>query len=359
MAAKSVGSLFVNLVAKTTGFEKGMKKAQSNLKKFGRSVANIGRKVLTFGTVLTGVSVGGLAIFVRNQLDVIDKLAKTSHALGLTTEALGGLQHAAQITGVSNDQLATGLRRMEKTISDASVGLSTAKRAIGQLGLSYLDLQNLKPEMQFAVIGDALKNVALQSDKARIAQDIFGRSGTTLINTLALGSQGLKDMAKEAKALGLTFTDKQAAQIEKFNDEMTRLKGLIGGLGRRFVIDIAPGASEAIEGLVLLVKQWNNLQGKAGEIRDRAGGWFNRQFNWTGQALGWFSDRSRRIADPLFQGIDTTQGATAQGVNRQFMQPFTREFAERLLRSQERQTTATENMLDAFENDPWVTKALP
>ena len=163
MAAGSVGSLFVNIVAKTSPFTKGLKSAQSRLTKFKAGVVALGKKVLMFGGIMTGVALGGMVMFARSLLTSLDTLGKTSAALGMTTAALSELEHAASITGVSNDQLATGLRRMEKTISDASVGLSTAKRALGQLELTAEQLNKLKPEEQFAAIGEALKGVASTS----------------------------------------------------------------------------------------------------------------------------------------------------------------------------------------------------
>jgi len=329
MASKSVGSLFVNIVAKTTKFDKGLKDSQSKLKRFGASVVNMGKKLLAFGSIMTGVAVGGMVVFARGQLEMIDKLAKTAHALGITTEALGGLQHAAELTGVSNDQLATALKRMEKTISDASVGLSTAKRALAQLGLSVKDFQGLKPEQQFALIGDELNSIKEQTDKARIAQDIFGRSGIMLINTLKLGSQGLKDMAADAKALGLTFTDEEAASVERFNDQMTRLKGLIGGLGRRFVIDIAPAAAETIQALVLLAQQRKSVVKNAKERTGINGMSISRIMfpGPIGEKISRVEQLGFRIAAMVGaqatgnnMGINSNLGPTAHNENRRFME---------------------------------------
>ena len=319
--AKSVGTLFVNLVTKTTKFDKGMKGARSKLKTFSQSVANVGKKILTFGSILTGVAIGGMAVFVRGQLESIDKLAKMAKSLDITTEGLIGLQHAAELTaGVTGDKLAVAFKRMQKTISDASVaggGLSTAIRALKQLKLSAEDLKNLAPEKQFAAIAEGFKSIGNQADKARIAQDVFGRSGGALLPMLKLGSQGLKDMAADAESLGLMFSGEEAAKVEEFNDQMARLSKMVGGLGRGFVINVAPGAAEAIEGLVLLVQQWNKLQGKAKETKE----WLGKQFNWTGQALGGaYRFSERKIWDPLFQGLDFNKGPTARGANRRFMQ---------------------------------------
>jgi len=63
--ARSVGSLFVNLVAKTGPFTKGLKKAQSQTKRFQKTLINLGSKVVAFGSILTGVGVAGFVMFAR------------------------------------------------------------------------------------------------------------------------------------------------------------------------------------------------------------------------------------------------------------------------------------------------------
>jgi len=364
MASKSVGSLFVNIVAKTTKFDKGMKGARSNLKTFGASVVNMGKKLLAFGSILTGVAIGGMVVFARGQLEIIDKLAKSAKALDITTEALVGIQHAAELTaGVTGDKLVVAFKRMQKTISDASVaggGLSTAVRALKQLGLSAENLKNLAPEDQFAAIADGLKNVGAQADKARIAQDVFGRSGGALLPTLKLGSQGLRDLAEDAKALGLTFSAGEAAKVEEFNDQVTRLSGLMGGLGRGFVIRVAPAAAEAIQGMVLLAQQWNSPEVKKARERGAVAGIYDAMFGPLNRAA---SRLSRSIVDPIGQSISTSQGATAAGGNQRYQQPFTAAQAERWLQqdaqANQKQLTAFEKLMEEFSKEMDVKMAIP
>ena len=61
MASKSVGLLTIAFGADTRGFEKAMKKAQRNLKKFGKSMQSVGRN-LTSSVTLPLVGLGAIAI---------------------------------------------------------------------------------------------------------------------------------------------------------------------------------------------------------------------------------------------------------------------------------------------------------
>ena len=56
--------------------------------------------------------------------------------------------------------------------------------------------------------------------KAAKAQEIFGRSGKNLINTLNQGSDALKNQIAEAEALGVAFSQEAGEQAEAFNDEL-------------------------------------------------------------------------------------------------------------------------------------------
>lgn len=241
MAGKTtIGKLNAILTLNSDAFNKGLRGAKTRLGKFTSGIASGVASIAKYGAAMAAVAGGAFVYFARQQLGVIDSIAKTSRALGISTEALSGLQHAAAIAGVSSADLETAFRRMEKTVGDAKVGLSTAVRALDALGLSTKQLDALSPDEQFKLIAERLRGVATQSDKARIAQDLFGRSGVKLIPLLDEGAAGIAALQDEAKRLGITFDEEAAAKVEMANDAMTRLKGLLTGALRTAVIQLAP-----------------------------------------------------------------------------------------------------------------------
>ena len=232
---------------------RGMNRASKRLRAFGSGMARIGRRVTTFGVALAAVAVGALAVMTRNAFKTIDATAKLAFTLGLATEKLTGYQFAAAISGVSSEQLATAFKRMSKNISDAAdAGLSTAIRAFEDLGLSAEELKKISPDKQFKKIADRLAGMGDQAKKVRVALDLFGRSGLGLLKLTQEGAAGIEKLQKEAKKLGLTFTEIDAAKIEAANDAITRARSAIQGLVNQLAIKLAP----LVEQLATDLRNW-------------------------------------------------------------------------------------------------------
>ena len=300
----------VNLVANTAKFVKGLKSAEKSTLTFKSALATVGKGMLSFGGIAAAVSAGGMASFIRSQLISIDLLGKQSANLGMTTEALSALQHAAGIMGVESGSLNIALRRMEKSISDAGVGMSTAVRGLGQLGLTVKDLRGLSPEKQFARMGEALSRVRLQSDKARIAQDLFGRAGVSLIKTLELGSAGLKKFAEDAKRLGGIVNGDTVASVEELNDSIRRFWMAMNGLGRSIMVNLVAPLTKALKVMTELVVMIGEIPGMVrwmanmtppmpGSLGGSGGGGARRTASQSGWGAngqwGWTTNRQDRL----------------------------------------------------------------
>ena len=167
-------------------------------------------------------------------------MAKTADKLGVTTEALAGLQHAAELTGVAQETLNKSLTKQQKALFDADRGLLTYSQHFDALGLSTKELMKLSPDKQFIEIAGALNKIENQTKKTAIAYDIFGGRGTALLNTLALGKEGLEAAAEEAKLYGIALSRIETAKIEMENDQFTRSLAIMKGVGHQITIKLAP-----------------------------------------------------------------------------------------------------------------------
>ncbi len=117
------------------------------------------------GAIAGAVGVGGFGALIKASLTAGDQLAKTSDKLGITTEALVGLRHAAEMTaGVTGKTLDTALQRMTRRVSEAAVGTGAAVKALDELGLSAAAMARQSPDQQFRQIADAMQGVASQGE---------------------------------------------------------------------------------------------------------------------------------------------------------------------------------------------------
>ena len=149
-----------------------------------------------------------------------DSVAKMAKRTGFSVEALSGLTFAASQSGTSIESLEKGIKRMQMTIVDAGRGLSTAVDALAMLGMTYQDLAGMKPEAQFKKIADRLSSVTDATEKAAIANMLFGRAGTSMLPMIANGAKGLDEFHKQAAKLGLIISTEAAEGAEKFTDAM-------------------------------------------------------------------------------------------------------------------------------------------
>lgn len=60
--------------------------------------------------------------------------------------------------------------------------------------------------------------------------ELFGRSGREMIPLLNQGAGGLREMAREARELGIVVSESFSRRAENFNDNLRRLKAALQGL---------------------------------------------------------------------------------------------------------------------------------
>lgn len=214
------------------------------LAKVSKASAQTVGKVAKIGAAFGAAAAGATAALTKASMNNIDALAKTADKIGITTEALGGLQHAAELTGVSGDTMNMALQRMTRRVSEAANGTGEAVKALDELGINAAELEKLPLDTQMGIVADAMGKVGSQSDKVRLAMKLFDSEGVALVNTLADGSEGLNAMAKEAELLGLSISRVDAAQVEAANDAVTRAKGVFEGVGNQIAVTLSPLVAE-------------------------------------------------------------------------------------------------------------------
>ena len=209
--------------------KQAFKSVGAGLAKIAKAAAAVVTAGLAFGAALT-----------VSAMKSADALAKTADKIGATTEALAGLQHAAELSGVSTETMNMALQRMTRRVSEAAVGTGEAKAALLELGIDAQKLNQLPLDEQMGQIADAMGDLGNQSDRVRIAMKLFDSEGVALVNTLKGGSAGLAEMAKEAESLGLALSRQDTAKIEEANDQITKATAVFTGLGNQLAVELSP-----------------------------------------------------------------------------------------------------------------------
>lgn len=267
----SVGTLTIDLRAETASVSKALKGLSSlsaaTAKDIQRSFKIVGTAIVAAGVAAT-TALAGLII---KSAQSADELSKMSQRVGVSVEDLSALKHAADLSGVGFEGLATGLGKLAKNMNDAAQGTGTAKRAFQQLGVdvkntdgSLRDQRDVLLDLadKFAKLGAGARSTAL-------AQEIFGKSGKDLLPLLFKGRDGIAEMTAEAERLGLVISTKTAQAAEEFNDNLQRLGSVVTGLGNKLLAELAPslelitkrmveaaGSGELLEGTLANLKSF-------------------------------------------------------------------------------------------------------
>ena len=217
-SAQSVraGAAYVELSTKNSPLVKGLKDAERKLKAFGSSIASIGTKFAAIGAA--GVTT--LFLASKRFANFGSELNDMSERTGVSAETLQELGYAAQQNGADMEALEAAIRKMSKTVVEASQGSTGASDALAQLGLTARDLANLTVEAQFKLIADRLSKVRNDTLRAALALDLFGKSGTKLLPMLKGGIVGLREYAKEARNLGIILSNEDIQAADAFGDKL-------------------------------------------------------------------------------------------------------------------------------------------
>jgi hypothetical protein len=204
--------------------------------------------VFSLKTALVGVAgAAGFGLLVKSSLNATDSLSKTASKIGTTTEALGALRYAADLTGVATQTMDMALQRFTRRTAEAAKGTGEAKGAIKELGINAKELNRMPLDQRMIVLADAFQNVSSESDRLRLAFKLFDSEGAALVNTLSQGSDGLKAMLGEARLLGLTMSSTAAKGVEDAVDSLTKLRSLSKGVKDQFVAALAPAIQAVTE----------------------------------------------------------------------------------------------------------------
>jgi|14BtaG_2_1085337.scaffolds.fasta_scaffold00094_47 hypothetical protein len=237
-------------------------KTSKGFKSVGAGLGRITKSLFSMRTALVGVAgAAGFGYLIKSSLNATDNLSKVASKIGTTTEALSRLQYAAQISGVETNTLNMALQRFTRRAAEAAQGTGEAKNAIRELGLDARKLQQLPLDQQMLQLANAFEQVDTEADKLRIAFKLFDSEGAALVNTLALGSDGMEKLFGRAKSLGIVMSSEAALGAEKANDAFTDLLFIGKGLKDQFSAALAPAIADAAKALTDFLIKTSKAEG--------------------------------------------------------------------------------------------------
>ncbi len=237
----NVGKLTVTLTALTGRFGKGMKKASRTVSAFASEVATASTRLAVLSAGAATAAATAIGYLTHRQMEAIDVTAKVADRLGMSTEALLGYRHAADLAGVGVEEFDKSQEKLSKNLGNPSKDVT---EALAKIGLSSTALLGMKPEDRFNAIADGIQTLGTQAEKAAVLTALFGKTGANLMNMMEGGSKAVKEMASEVAKLGYAYSRVDASKVEEANDSVTKLKMVFDGVFAKLAVEFSPLITE-------------------------------------------------------------------------------------------------------------------
>lgn len=317
MATRSLGSLTIDLIAKTFGFDDGIDRAVRKAKSGGKEIesALTGSFKSIAGTIAGFV--GALASVdtalrgFNQSVDAADRMDELSARFKISTETLSGWAYAAKLTGSDIEQLAGIIPKFSKNVADAADAGSKMGKTFEAIGISVKDqsgnlrsFQDLLPEIM-----DRFKGLNNETTETALAMQLFGKSGAEFLEFLNLGSDGLKTMEDRARELGVIIDSETAAKAAEFKDRVDDLRAATQG----WFIQVSSSLLPTLTDLTNQMTEFVREGGGAKEIADSIASSI-RDIAEAIRFLGSFGDVFDRIRGGL-AGLEKQGNAAFQSLN--------------------------------------------
>lgn len=236
----TIASLNVGLGADSARLKRDLDKAESHTKKFGkRAASNVNKLSKSFRGL--GVAMSGIAAAagVSKLLDQSDSLYKSADAAGISYEAYQRLKFGLEQSGVSSAAFQKSTTKLNKVLLDASRGSKTAGDALNRIGLSFEQLNKMKPEDRYTAVLRGLEGVSDAGLKSALSMELLGKEfANRNINTDALIEAGK----------GVTVFSEETGQASaNINDAMNRIGTSFKAVLANAIIPLIDGIRPAID----------------------------------------------------------------------------------------------------------------
>lgn len=224
----------------------GFASAGAALQRFGGQFSALANPIGA-ASVAMGAASAALVASVQSAIDTGDQLNKLSQKTGIAVESLSTLAYAGDLSGVSIDALASGIKKLSVNMAEASTSATgKAAEAFKALGVEVKGIDGALRASDDVLgdIADSFANMKDGAGKTALAVALFGKAGADLIPLLNNGRKGLAEFKEEAEKLGLVMSGKTAKAAEEFNDNMRKLALSASALGKSIATDLLAPMAE-------------------------------------------------------------------------------------------------------------------
>jgi len=249
----SLGELLFSLKADTAQLRTDMQQAKEVVGEAAGRIAE-SAEYATKALEFFGVALGAHEFyeFVKGSIEVADQANKAAQKIGITTEALTGLQYAANLADVSNEEFTASLVKFNKAIDGSNQGVKAKAQSFEDLGIATKNVDGTVKDTGEVLLAVAEKFSGLQDGAAKtaISLELFGKAGAQMIPFLNQGRDGIEVLQQKAAELGVTISTETAQSAEEFNDRLRTLSEEGHGFANQLSAEMLPSLNHIAQAFI-------------------------------------------------------------------------------------------------------------
>lgn len=206
-----VSNLVVRVQASTADFNKEIAAMAAPVDGFGKALAGLG------GALAGAFAVNEIVGMAHEIGQFAGRMQDLSAQTGIGVERLQALNYVAATVGTTVDDIATAVSQLSKRLVSGQDG---AVNAVERLGLSASALIDMKPDQAFIALAEGIQTIPNPMEQARLAMELFGRSGARLLPLL---KEDLRNLTDEAMKNGAVISAELIAKADRLDDAWNQL----------------------------------------------------------------------------------------------------------------------------------------
>lgn len=255
----NVFELMATLSLDTDDYDSSLESSEKKADSFGKKLKSGIRTAAKVGTAavvaFTGATVAaGTALVngVTNLSEYGDNIDKMSQKLGVSSEAYQKWDYVLGQAGTSMDNMAMGLKTLTNKMDDAKNGSEDALAMFEKLGISLEDLEGMTREDLFEAAIAGFQGMADSTERAALANDLFGRSGQELAPLFNTTTEETKELLKASEDLGFVLSEETVKASADYQDALDTMQRTMGGVKNNLLAEFMPSITTVMDGITKL-----------------------------------------------------------------------------------------------------------
>lgn len=252
--SKSLGTLTLDLVARTGSFVSGMDKAERSSEKWRKEVEKNAKAVGAAFGAGSAAAIASLTAITVSTVNAAAEISKLSTIAGSSSTEFQKFAAGAQLAGIEQDKLADILKDVtDKAGEFAATGGGGMKdffeQIAPQVGVTADQFAALSGPQALGLYVDTLEKAGVSQQQMTFYMESLASDATALIPLLKDNGAAMKGFADEAERAGAILSEQTIAEANKLRAAMFLMDQATTGLKNQIGSALIPVLGDFADGL--------------------------------------------------------------------------------------------------------------